>query len=86
MPEENINVEEINETETKKKLDIDGAVGAGALVGAGVVLGKAASWAYRKVKPKIQNFASKVAGAGAENVSDGEESGPDVVSDGDQAD
>lgn len=79
MPEEMNIVEEVTETETKKKVDLDGAVGAGALVGAGIVIGKVGSWVYRKAKPKVQEFAGKVAGAGkAENASDGAESEPDV--------
>ena len=79
MPEEMNIVEEVTETETKKKVDLDGAVGAGALVGAGVVLGKLVSWGYKKAKPKVQEFAGKVAGASKDgDASDGAESEPDV--------
>ena len=79
MPEEMNITEEVTETEAKRKVDLNGAVGAATLVTGGLVLGKVGSWIYRKAKPKIQSFAGKVAGASnPENASASEESEPNV--------
>lgn len=67
MPEEfNTNEVVTEETTKKKKVDLDGVVGAGALVMGGAAAMKLVSWAWSKAKPKVQGFAGKVANAGNE--------------------
>lgn len=75
MPEEfNTNEVVTEETTKKKKVDLDGVVGAGALVMGGAAAMKLVSWAWSKAKPRVQGFAGKVANAGndAEKVEESE--------------
>lgn len=66
MPEEFNTNEVVTEETTKKKVDLDGVVGASALFASGAVAMKIGSWIWSKAKPKVQGFAGKVANAGNE--------------------